>query len=301
VPIGIGSDAGGSLRFPAAFCGVYSFKPTQTRFSSKGMGVMSKIDFQLFNHFPAAFGAFGKSVPDLITQTKVLADPDIHEIDCLTTPAPWNEQLFADVKQNPSKIRIGILEESPHLPVSAAVKRAIAETEAACRRLGYETVKFKFAAEDWDLMRDIFMCVAANELNKGTLKELSDSGEKMMPNLKTFRMLLNSNFITRRFLDFAIGTLMNNPRGVKALRKCRIMPELEYATLVKKRYNLCHKMASQWKEAGITALISPTYPHCAFKSKNADVLSTLAEYTPFWNITGFPVGVMQVTKVKEDE
>ena len=34
-PAGIGSDIGGSLRIPAAFCGIYSFKPTSTRTSKK--------------------------------------------------------------------------------------------------------------------------------------------------------------------------------------------------------------------------------------------------------------------------
>lgn len=36
-PIGIGSDDGGSVRLPAAFLGIYGFKPTPMRVSYKGV------------------------------------------------------------------------------------------------------------------------------------------------------------------------------------------------------------------------------------------------------------------------
>jgi Asp-tRNA(Asn)/Glu-tRNA(Gln) amidotransferase A subunit family amidase len=39
--LGIGSDVGGSLRIPAAYCGIYSFKPGPSRVSYAGAGSKS--------------------------------------------------------------------------------------------------------------------------------------------------------------------------------------------------------------------------------------------------------------------
>lgn len=40
-PLGIGSDIGGSVRIPAAFCGITSLKPCTNRVSYKGHAKLS--------------------------------------------------------------------------------------------------------------------------------------------------------------------------------------------------------------------------------------------------------------------
>lgn len=45
----------------------------------------------------------------------------------------------------------------------------------------------------------------------------------------------------------------------------------------------------------------PIWPHCALKCKNVPELGLMGEYSLIWNVTGFPAGVIPVTRVKEDE
>jgi fatty acid amide hydrolase 2 len=69
-PFGIGSDVGGSIRIPAAFCGVYGHKPTHGLIPNTG-------------HFPdaprepyMACGPLARSARDLMPLLRVLAGPD---------------------------------------------------------------------------------------------------------------------------------------------------------------------------------------------------------------------------------
>jgi len=97
VPLGLGSDIGGSLRLPATFCGIYSFKPTQYRISKKGMAVQRKNGFSMFNYLVGTPGPMGKSSRDLTIGMRVACDPNSHLLDPLTTPMPFNEANYKSI------------------------------------------------------------------------------------------------------------------------------------------------------------------------------------------------------------
>ena len=56
-----------------------------------------------------------------------------------------------------------------------------------------------------------------------------------------------------------------------------------------------------WKETGVTALISPLWPHAAPKEKDVVDQGVMGEYSFLWNVTGYPAGVMPVTTVLPEE
>ncbi|MEZ2226013.1 MAG: AtzE family amidohydrolase [Microcoleus sp.] len=78
VPITLGSDTNGSIRVPAALCGVFGFKPTYGRLSRAGA--------YLFSSSLDCVGPFGRSLRDIATLYDILQGPDDRDPVCTQRP-----------------------------------------------------------------------------------------------------------------------------------------------------------------------------------------------------------------------
>lgn len=78
--LAFGSDTGGSIRQPAAFCGVVGFKPTYGRVSRYGLVAFGSSLDQI--------GPFATTVKEAALAMEVLARPCKHDATSLSTPAP---------------------------------------------------------------------------------------------------------------------------------------------------------------------------------------------------------------------
>jgi AtzE family amidohydrolase len=78
VPLTMGSDTNGSIRVPAAFCGIFGFKPTYGRISRAGAFLFCES----FDHV----GPFARSVEDLALAFDVLHGPDARDPVCSARP-----------------------------------------------------------------------------------------------------------------------------------------------------------------------------------------------------------------------
>ncbi|MEH1767142.1 MAG: AtzE family amidohydrolase [Nostoc sp.] len=99
VPLTLGSDTNGSIRVPAALCGVFGFKPTYGRLSRAGVALFSSS----FDHI----GPFARSVQDIATVFDVLQGEDDRDPVCTKRP-PVETLHVTSLHQDISNIRIAI-------------------------------------------------------------------------------------------------------------------------------------------------------------------------------------------------
>ena len=71
-----------------------------------------------------------------------------------------------------SFVKIGILEESPFLPCTEPVKRAINIVKKGLREMGYNVVPFFLTDEVWDNARDLMAAMTANGICPGIFEEI---------------------------------------------------------------------------------------------------------------------------------
>ena len=76
-PLEIGSDIGGSIRVPAAYCGVYGHRPSETAIPRAGVG--TKMDLPSVGHLLGVQGPLARSASDLELLFDVIAGPEIGE------------------------------------------------------------------------------------------------------------------------------------------------------------------------------------------------------------------------------
>lgn len=125
-PLEYGSDIGGSIRNPAAYCGVYGHKPTWCIVPKRGQttlkGPVAEADLSVI-------GPLARTAADLALALKVTAGPDR-----LTSPG-----LRLQLPPPPTDVRglrVAVWDDEEIAPVDASVRAAVDRVATALRKAG---------------------------------------------------------------------------------------------------------------------------------------------------------------------
>jgi aspartyl-tRNA(Asn)/glutamyl-tRNA(Gln) amidotransferase subunit A len=152
-----GTDTGGSIRQPAALCGVVGFKPTYGRVSRYGViAFASSLDHP---------GPFGRTVEDAALLLEVMAGQDVRDATSIPQPVGAYRKAARAGREGLAGVRLGIPSEyfQPGMDpeVEAAVRAAIDELG----RAGAEIVEVSLPHTKYAIATYYLICTAEASSN----------------------------------------------------------------------------------------------------------------------------------------
>ena len=124
VPWSLGSDTGGSIRQPAALCGIVGMKPTY--------GAISRYGLIAFASSLDQVGPFARTVADAALLLKHMVGRDPMDSTSLEWPAPIDVPSATDL----AGLRIGVVEELMGEGIDPGVKAAVEAALVTAEALG---------------------------------------------------------------------------------------------------------------------------------------------------------------------
>ena len=85
------------------------------------------------------------------------------------------------------------------------------------------------------------------------------------------------------------------------MRNAKRMDNYELDQMLVDRNNFRKEFSKRWQEWGISAIVSPAFPTCAFNAKDAQDMGIMLDYTFLWNSLCYPSGIVPVTTIQKDE
>jgi aspartyl-tRNA(Asn)/glutamyl-tRNA(Gln) amidotransferase subunit A len=149
-PLALGTDTGGSIRQPAALCGIVGMKPTYGRVSRFGVVAFASSLDQV--------GPLGHNVRDAALLLEVVAGHDRRDSTSVDRPVP----LYSRTIDEPIRpLTIGVAREHFALGLDAEVERAVREAIKVYKDQGAKVVDISLPASPYSVA--VYYLVATAE------------------------------------------------------------------------------------------------------------------------------------------
>ena len=271
--LGLGTDIGGSIRSPAANCGLYGLRPSSYRIPVSGWSVTMPGEEQIIG----VLGPLSTSLEGvkLFMKTVIDTKPWLNEPSLV--PLPWRDREGYLTKPSGKKLKVGVVWHDgvvkPHPPVIRALQEVVDKLKNV---QSVEIVDWKPYKHDeaWTIISSLYFGDGGRE----EIEAVEASGEPWRP-LSEF--ILKDNPLVKRLTVEEIWHWTMKREGYRR----------EYA-------KVWNDTATGYSETGdlegtVDVILCPVGPGAAPPLDCARYWC----YTSQWNLLDYPALVFPVTKV----
>ncbi len=268
--VALGTDTGGSIRQPGAYCGIPALMPTYGRVSRYGLiAFASSLD---------RIGPFATNISDTATVISVTAGYDSNDSTSAAVAVP---DYLAEIEKPVLGLRIGVPEDYFGAGLDPEVKTKVQAGISLLEKLGCKRVPLKMPHTDYAIATYYIVATAEASSNlaryDGVRYGLRVQGNTLMEMYRKTRERGFGPEVKRRIM---LGTYALSSGYYDAY----------YLRAQKVRSLIARDFASAFEK--VDAIVTPTTPTAAFKlgEKTADPLQMyLADiYTVTGSLAGVP-------------
>jgi len=266
----LGTDTGGSIRQPAAFCGVYGLKPTYGRVSRYGLTAFaSSFD---------SIGSFTRNIEDAAAILQIISGKDNHDSTSVDIAIP---DFINNLSSN-KKFKIGIAEEYLGEGLSLEIKESILNLIERLKEKYFEIIPIHLPHTEYTIAAYYILTTAEASSNLARYDGArygyrSENSRTLLDMYKLSRSEGFGNEVKRRIM---LGTYVLSAGYYDAYyRKAQ-----KVRRLIKKDFDIAFEK--------VDLILTPTTPTIAFKigEKSNDPLEMYLSdvYTTSANLAGIP-------------
>ncbi|CAF3415381.1 unnamed protein product [Rotaria socialis] len=291
-PIGIGTDIGGSIRIPAHFCGIFGFKPTPGRLTNKGACSPSARNEMGQLNIRATAGPLARCTDDLVLVMRSFLQENMWHNDPELIRQPWRNERFIDKK----RLTIGFYTNDTWFPAAPACIRAVNEAAEALRKVGHTVIPY--TPIDVPEALRLFLGIIGADGNRHLLESLEKEPINSLYK-QLFQAAKLPNFL--RPLLARLLRIFGERRNAHVILSVGSKTAHEYFDLIIDMQKYVQKWLDDLKSNNIDLLLAPVNGLPAYRHGQSGHLFHSCSYTLLFNILHFPVGVVPVTLVRDDE
>ncbi|NQS97423.1 MAG: Asp-tRNA(Asn)/Glu-tRNA(Gln) amidotransferase subunit GatA [candidate division Zixibacteria bacterium] len=267
----LGSDTGGSVRQPAAFCGVVGLRPTYGRFSRYGLVAFASSMDQI--------GPLARSVEDAALISEVAAGVDPNDSTSIDQPVP---EYSKEMKRGVEGMKVGLPKEYFAEGLDPEIRERIDFTVSELKKAGVQFCEISMPHTDYAIACYYIICTAEASSNLARYDGArygyrAEGGEEL---LETYKHSRGEGFGTEVKRRIMLGTYVLSAGYYEAY----------YQRAQKVRRLITGDFLDAFEEVDL--IIAPVTPTTAFKigEKMDDPLQMYLSdiYTAPSSIAGIP-------------